>query len=651
MRALALALLTFCYFNWTVTAAKAPPPGINISKSDRQTLDEGTKRLERAIADLKGRPYLEDVIIFYNAVRYALDDNMFYKPEDLNNSKNLINLGLERARQLAQGKHPWTSANGLIVRGYRSGLDDSVIPYGIDVPKGFNPKLHRRWRMDVWLHGRNNTLSEVRFLSERLTKPSPFRPKDTIVLHPYGRYCNAYKFAGEVDVLESLQHARMQYRADPYRISMRGFSMGGAGAWHLGAHHAGEWAAVAPGAGFVDTAVYQNIFAKDPKPTWWEQKLWLLYDVPPIAANFVNTTTVAYSGSLDKQKQAADLMAKAFEKEQIKLTHIIGPKTGHKYEPNAKLELAKQINAAVTRGANAYARRVTLVTYTLKYNRMKWVSIHGLKRHWSQARVDAEYLGDYHFRVKTQNVTKLMLSKLEVPNQGTTRYTVTLDGQKLQVTPERHAPMLFWNQDGKWQAVVSLAQNNLAKTPGLQGPIDDAFLSPFTFVRPTGKPMNKAIGQWVKQEMTTAQTEWHRQFRGNVRIKDDIDIDDRDHFTNLILWGDPQSNAVIAKIADQLPIEWTPKGIRIKDQSWPADRFVPVLIYPNPNNLRRYIVFNSGFTFSQYGYMSNSMQNAKLPDYAVLDLSVPIAERIPKGVAHAGFFGENWELTDAEGKD
>jgi hypothetical protein len=35
----------------------------------------------------------------------------------------------------------------------------------------------------------------------------------------------------------------------------------------------------------------------------------------------------------------------------------------------------------------------------------------------------------------------------------------------------------------------------------------------------------------------------------------------------------------------------------------------------------------------------------------VLDMRVPITERIPKGVAHAGFFGERWELTESEGKD
>jgi hypothetical protein len=199
--------------------------------------------------------------------------------------------------------------------------------------------------------------------------------------------------------------------------------------------------------------------------------------------------------------------------------------------------------------------------------------------------------------------------------------------------------------------VLSLQMNSLVKLPGLQGPIDDAFLNRFIMVRPTGKPMNAAVGKWVQAEMKNALTEWHRQFRGRPIVKDDTDIKLRDTTSNLILWGDPQSNQLLAKIAGQLPIEWTAKGIRLKDKSWPADKFVPVLIYPNPFNLQHYIVLNSGFTFSEYGNLSNSMQNAKLPDYAVLDMRVPIAERIPKGVAHAGFFGERWELTDSEGKD
>ena len=36
--------------------------------------------------------------------------------------------------QLAAGKAPWTTATGLVVRGYRSKIDGSVQPYGLVVP-------------------------------------------------------------------------------------------------------------------------------------------------------------------------------------------------------------------------------------------------------------------------------------------------------------------------------------------------------------------------------------------------------------------------------------------------------------------------------------------------------------------------------------
>jgi pimeloyl-ACP methyl ester carboxylesterase len=634
-------------------AAGAPPAGVPISKKDRAELNVAANALQSGIDGYEGRQHqlLPDVIIFHNAVRYALDDQMFYQTKDVASARKLLALGNERLAQLRLGKHPWTTAVGLVPRGYRSRLDDSVIPYGLEVPASYHPEANKKWRLDIWLHGRNNTLSEVRFLTDRLNRISAFAPKDTIVLHPYGRFCNAYKFAGEVDVMEALRHVQLNYGIDRQRISVRGFSMGGAGAWHLGAHHAGQWAAIAPGAGFAETAVYQNIFAKKPAPTWWEQKLWNLYDVPPIAANFANTTTVAYSGEIDKQKQAADLMASAFKREGMKLTHLIGPKAGHKYEPKAKLEVARQVNAAANKGANSYARKVRLTTFTLRQNQMKWLSVWGLEQHWKEARVEAEHVDDWQYRVKTQNVTALKLGQLKVPNQGTTNYVVTIDGQTLKTKPKRNAPILLRKFENRWEVVLSLQQNSLVKSPGLQGPIDDAFLDRFMMVKPSGKSMNAALGKWVDREMNEAITQWHRQFRGNARVISDTHLTRKNFSQNLILWGDPKSNSMIAKIAGHLPIVWTEKGIQLKDKSWPADKFVPVLIYPNPFDLRYYVVINSGFTFSKYGHLSNSMQNAKLPDYAVLDMRVPITERIPKGVAHAGFFGERWELTESEGKD
>ena len=283
---------------------------------------------------------------------------------------------------------------------------------------------------------------------------------------------------------------------------------------------------------------------------------------------------------------------------------------------------------------------------------MKWVSIHGLQEHWKEARVKAEYLSGQKYRVTTKNISALILGRLEATDQGSSTCRVELDGQRISLEAKPNTPLKFRRTGRRWEAVLDPSQNSLAKTPGLQGPIDDAFLDRFIMVRPTGKPINAATGKWVQKEMKHAITEWHRQFRGNAIVMDDKQLQHRDaEKSNLILWGDPHSNSYLAKIADKLPVQWDEKGIRLKDKFWPSDKFVPVLVYPNPFNLKKYIVLNSGFTFSEFGHMSNSMQNAKLPDYAVLDMSVPITKRIPKGVAHAGFFGERWELTDTEGKD
>ncbi|HXE55362.1 MAG TPA: hypothetical protein VN541_20225, partial [Tepidisphaeraceae bacterium] len=71
---------------------------------------------------------------------------------------------------------------------------------------------------------------------------------------------------------------------------------------------------------------------------------------------------------------------------------------------------------------------------------------------------------------------------------------------------------------------------------------------------------------------------------------------------------------------------------------------VPVLIYPNPLNPKRYVVLNSGFTFREADYLNNDRQNPKLPDWAVVDTTEPPSPTAPGKIADAGFFGEKWEL-------
>ena len=83
---------------------------------------------------------------------------------------------------------------------------------------------------------------------------------------------------------------------------------------------------------------------------------------------------------------------------------------------------------------------------------------------------------------------------------------------------------------------------------------------------------------------------------------------------------------------------------RSASESFDAGHHVPVLIYPNPLNPKRYVVLNSGFTFREYDYLNNARQVPKLPDFAVIDIDVPVSPRAPGKIVTAGFFTETWGL-------
>jgi pimeloyl-ACP methyl ester carboxylesterase len=641
------------------TTNRVPPFGISLSAEDRGALTNGLKafdaelkKLDRAITKTSASArFLPEVQIFYKAVNWAVAYDEFYRTNEIAAAHKLIEQGIERAKALAGGKTPWTTSTGLVVRAYRSKIDKSIQPYGLVVPPSFaGGNTNRKFRLDVWLHGRDNNLTELKFITDRQRSYGEFTPPDTFVLHPYGRYCNAFKFAGEIDVFEAIEHVRQNYPIDPSQLAIRGFSMGGGGTWHLAAHYPSFWTAAAPGAGFAETAEFQRIWSKDPKPTWYDQKLWHLYDATDYAANFFNCPVIAYSGELDRQKQAADIMAKFMAREGLELKHLIGPKTEHKYEPETKAELDRLFTELLARHSRMFPWRVRFSTYTLRYNSNNWITVDGLEHHWERADVDASIAhGPADMRISTTNASALTVTFPRMsPSSVGMIPKLTVDGT---VFAESRAgintsePVHLEKSGKRWRIIPHSHWTELRKHHGLQGPIDDAFMDSFIMVRPTGKPLNATAGDWVQDEFAHATNEWRNQFRGDVIVKADTDVTPEDMVNNhLVLWGDPQSNKVLGRLASKLPVTWKADNIRIAGKSFAADRFAPVFIFPNPLSPSKYIVVNSGFTFCESGRSSNALQIPKLPDYGVLDITVPRASRYPSGVALAGFFDERWQV-------
>ena len=114
-------------------------------------------------------------------------------------------------------------------------------------------------------------------------------------------------------------------------------------------------------------------------------------------------------------------------------------------------------------------------------------------------------------------------------------------------------------------------------------------------------------------EQKRAIEEWRRQFRGEAQVRQDKDITDAEiAASNLVLWGDPGSNRVLARIAERLPVKWTAEGIVVGGKRYPADTHAPILIYPNPLNPKKYVVLNSGFTFREFDYLNNARQTPEI---------------------------------------
>jgi hypothetical protein len=655
MKQILLFFAAVSAFGWQQQPHLIPPPGVAVSEADQRQLRAGLSRLATRMGTYATNPHIADVKIFHKAVQYALEGNEFFTAEDVFRGKELLRMGNERMSSLERGDAPWTRATGLVVRGYVSKIDGSVQPYGLVVPDSYTPDRPHKWRVDAWFHGRGETLSEISFLWDRIHNPGQFTPRDTIVLHLYGRYCNASTFAGEVDFFEALNDVKKNFNVDRNRILVRGFSMGGASAWHIGAHYGTDFAGVAPGAGFAETSDFFGYTKRGVKLTWYEDKLLHLTNATDYAANFFNVPVVAYNGDKDGQKQAADVMAANMEKEGLVLSRVTGLNIGHAYTPEAIVQVGEMMDALADKGRVQYPREVRFVTWTLKYNRMRWVVVDGLEKHWERAQVNAELDGDHIVKATTSNVSAI--SFMMEPGAGMlnpgVKAKVVLDGQTIAVPGALTdgSWTAHFRKNGRQWAVAGADSNALRKQHNLQGPIDDAYMDSFLMVRPTGAPMNEMVGKWAKSEQDHAVKLWRTQMRGDAPIKDDSAVTDADiAANNLVLWGDPQSNQVLARIADKLPIRWTADALMLGTRRFAAATNAAVMICPNPLNPKKYVVINSGITFREYAEPNNSLQVAYLPDYAVVDLTTPADLRWPGKIVAAGFLGEKWELLEGDGK-
>jgi hypothetical protein len=641
-------------------AAQQLTPTFQPSPDDVVALRGKVEKIEAAVkiarANRADEDLIADVDVYAKAGRWVLEfPEDFFVADDVKHTLAILDTGIERAQQLQSGHPAWTSDKGKHIYGYYSALDGSVQPYAVTIPESYDGKPTRLY---VWMHGRSNKNPEYQFLYTQPTqgpaKP-PVAEQGQITLDLFGRWNgSAYHYAGEADVFEALAAVERRYQIDPRRIVVRGFSMGGAGAWNIALHHPDRWVAAEIGAG-----TWSNRASLPGLPPYQLATLRIWENMEQWALNVFNLPLAGHDGDHDTQvpslppppqgtphrgqlesslRTKAQLVKEGFELEgepdfqRVKgapAIFLISQDTGHGTSPLTRERLDAFLKEWCDRGQTS-PDHIRFLTYTTRYNRDYWISVDGLEKHYERAEIDATRSdAGRRYAIKTTNISRLTLR--ETGHAG----GLEIDGQHVSV---KSAPEIALEKSGGNWRVAPAHENGLRKTHALQGPIDDAFMDPFILVRPTGTPWNDAVNQQALRTLARFDHLYAKWFRAHPRIVDDKDLTSGDIAKyHVVLFGDPGSNRWIAKLNGKLPIQWTRDSVMMGDKKYSAGDNFPAMIYPNPLNPKRYVVLNTGMTFEERGYRGDYGM-PMLGDYAVLKAN---GTDNPEVVV-AGLFDEQW---------
>ena len=169
------------------------PAGKPVPEPLRSDLKKRIEEWEEPLWQIDRDPYSADVEALVKAVELAVEFDEFYSEKHFALAEKFLKLAQERFREIEENDaHPWSDDKGLIVRGYRSSIDESCQPFGLEVPETLD--LSKPVPLLVWLHGRGDKITDLHFLERCLTKSQALGgqvgdQKSAIILHPFGRQC------------------------------------------------------------------------------------------------------------------------------------------------------------------------------------------------------------------------------------------------------------------------------------------------------------------------------------------------------------------------------------------------------------------------------------------------------------------------------
>lgn len=519
-----------------------------------------------------------------------------------------------------------------------SSVDESNQPYAIYIPENFDEA--KEYPLVVFLHGAlsNHRLGLRRVFGEgNLQGPefgtpgfvppqndlevTRFYPElknvDYIVVAPFARGTAGYVGIPEQDVFDMLADVKSRFKIDENRMYLTGLSMGGGGTLWLGLNHPDMWAAIAPVC---------------PAPPAGTDKL---------AMNAFNIPVHLFVGDRDGLMSTSDAWNEMFQANNVDLEYVIYPGIAHNsweyaYDNGFIFDWFAQFER------NPFPTEVRYTNNSFKYDKAYWVTFDNITP-GVQASINAKFTGSNEIEISTTELLGFTLNLKGHPQfSADSKVSITVDGETF--TPKSPDAVSFSKEDGKW-INKKFTPNRFSKKKGAEGPLSEALADNHIYVYGTqGEPSQEE--QQARMALATHASDWayQRAFGGRImifpRMVADNGVRQSDYETsNLVLFGTAETNSIIKKYEDRLPIQLNED----------AEAYGLVYIYPMNG---QYVVINSGLPWwtppakaEQTGGMRlSSGKGSSLDAYPDFILF----KDTPDNVISKGYFDNNWEIPEAE---
>jgi beta-glucosidase len=515
-------------------------------------------------------------------------------------------------------------ASGPQVMTFFSDIDDSEQPYGLYLPPDYDAT--KAYPLVISLHGAgsNHRLNLRRVFGksnaegETDVEASRYFPTwedvDYIVATPFARGTMGYQGVAEQDVMDVLADVKRRFSIDENRVYLTGLSMGGGGTLWIGLTRPDLWAAIAP------------VCPAPPE------------DAAVFAPNAPHLPVHFFQGDADPAVSPAGTRqwAERLERLGTQVEYNEYPGVGHDSWVNAYAD-GQIFDWFDQFRRNPHPDRVRFVSDRYAYDTAYWVRFDALLP-GRPASIDAKFTAANRLEVTTDALdgfTLLLAGHPQfTPDRGV---TLEIDGNRLEV---RVADSVSFSRRGGVWTPEAYAAAPGAKRPGLEGPMGEAIAGRHIYVYGTagGATQEELAARRERAERAADWSVYRGPFMGRVmvypRVAADREVRPSDLAdANLVLFGTPETNTLIAQYQDSLPMHL--------NESATAD-YGLVYVFPiGPN----YLLVNEGRPWWDNPELAGSFFASAVPPMQLMDRQDYLLFNATAGyVAAEGRFDGTWHL-------